>query len=102
MDIGRTFVINGQTYAIKQIKGDRIDASKIVGSGQAAHIQRGRPCKFTYKQVAEALGEVVSEVEPTVEVEDEWTPPVRQSSPEEMRALIDSMTIDTDTTTDDW
>lgn len=102
MEIGRTFEINGQTYAIKKVTGDRVDASKIIGTGPAAHIQRGRPCKFTYRQVAEALGEVVPEVVPTPEAEDEWIPPVRQSSPEEIQSLIDSLDIPTDTTTDDW
>lgn len=102
MEIGRTFEINGQTYAIKKVAGDRVDASKIIGTGPAAHIQRGRPCKFTYRQVAEALGEIIQEATPTSEVENEWTPPVRQSSPEEMQAYINSLDIETGTTTDDW
>lgn len=104
MEIGRTFEINGQLYSIKQIKGDRVDASKIIGSGPTAHIQRGRPCKFTYKQVAEALGETIPEqVDDVSSDSDEWTPPatLRESNPEAIRALIDSLGVQEDTS-DDW
>lgn len=103
MEIGRTFEVNGLTYAIKKIAGDRVDASKFKNG----NLQRGRPCKFTYKQVAEALGEAVANTAPATQVtnslEDEYEPIKRiPPDPEKIKALIESFGPEADSTLDDW
>jgi predicted RecB family nuclease len=104
MEIGRTFSIEDKNYVIKKITGDRVDASRIVGTGADAKIQRGRPCKFSYKQVADALGESVPETsQEPVENEtamDEWR--ATRSDPEKLRAVISSLGEDANITTDEW
>lgn len=106
MEIGRTFTVNGGNYVIKQITGDRIDASKIIGEGPASHIQRGRPCKFTYNQVAEALGYSVTITAPDTKTEYSETPDDEEvirppADPEKIKALIESFG-DASSTLDDW
>lgn len=99
MEIGRTFVIDGVSYAIKKISGDRVDASKFKDGA----LQRGRPCKFTYKQVAEALGESVVETEVAVASNEtaieEWRE--TRSDPAKLQALIESFGDDT-SDSNDW
>lgn len=102
MEIGRTFSIDGVQYAIKKITGDRVDASKFKNG----NLQRGRPCKFSYKQVAEALGEsteavsIPSGFEVYIGQEDIDEPIKSTPDPAKIKSLIDS--LGDDSSIDDW
>jgi hypothetical protein len=102
MQIGTVFTVEGCQFTIKNVDGDRVDASLLVvdkKDGKTLRPQRGRPRMFDKSIVMKALGlGQESEIsEPESVVQPEPTPIVDNS--ETIKNLLNSMG---DAPANDW
>lgn len=62
MQIGTVFTVDGEQFTIKNVEGDRVDASLLKKDDKGVlRPQRGRPRMFDKSIVLKALGEIQEE-----------------------------------------